>query len=114
MLVRMLSIDPEGVAAADGGGLCSGAMPSRKGSRTATRLSPSRSVTGSYLFVLIAIFGIGCAGSQDGANSGQDERKLEIEHEACDIESGSSKNTDVNGDGRPDLWRVMSGNREVC
>ncbi len=113
MLVRMLSIDPEGVAAAEGGGLCSRAMPSRKGSRTATRLSPSRSATGSYLFVLLTVSGIGCAGSQ-GAKAGQDERKLEIEHEACDIDGGSAKKTDVNGDGRPDLYRVMSGNREVC
>jgi hypothetical protein len=60
---------------------------------------------------LIAISVFGCGGSQE-AKSADGKRRLEIVHEPCAIESG--KTVDVNGDGKPDLWRVMSGNREVC
>jgi hypothetical protein len=63
--------------------------------------------------ILFAFSGVACAGSK-GPDGSDEKRKLEIEHESCDIEGGSSKKTDVNGDGRPDLWRVMSGTREVC
>ncbi len=56
----------------------------------------------------------GCSGGQDGAKTASDQHKLDIEHEPCDIDGGSAKRTDVNGDGRPDLWRVMSGGKEVC
>src|SRR5262245_23553454 len=109
MLVRMLSIDPSPVAASDTRALCSAAMPSRKGSRALS----IGSQMGRISLILFAFWGAACAGSK-GPETGEQKRKLEIEHESCDIEGGSSKKTDVNGDGRPDLWRVMSGNREVC
>ncbi len=41
-------------------------------------------------------------------------RSLEIIHEACAIDSGSAIKVDVNGDGSPDIIKVMSGGREVC
>jgi hypothetical protein len=37
---------------------------------------------------------------------------LEIEHEACDVEGGDQ--VDVNGDGRADIVKVRSGERELC
>jgi hypothetical protein len=37
---------------------------------------------------------------------------LEIEHEACDLEGGDQ--VDVNGDGRADIVKVRSGDREIC
>ena len=37
-----------------------------------------------------------------------------IEHEACDVTSSSAQKLDSNGDGKPDIVRVLSGGREVC
>jgi len=58
----------------------------------------------------------GCSGSvQAGAASaegGQNRRDTRIVHEDCAIESGEK--LDANGDGRPDVWLVKSGAREVC
>ncbi|NUP05823.1 MAG: hypothetical protein HOW73_07170 [Polyangiaceae bacterium] len=56
---------------------------------------------------------IGCSGS-DSAKPASAEKKLEIVHEPCDVDSGSAIRTDVNGDGSPDIIKVMSGNKEVC
>ncbi len=66
------------------------------------------------LIILAIVSTAGCSSSGEGAKSADGEYPLEIEHEACAIDGPSSKNTDVNGDGRPDLWRVMSGDKEVC
>ena len=66
-----------------------------------------------FVFSVSWLIAAGCSGAQD-TKTADDKHRMEIEHEACDIDGGSSKKTDVNGDGRPDLWRVMAGNREVC
>lgn len=57
----------------------------------------------------------GCSGADDGARDGDDaQRELDLTHEPCDVESSSAQRTDVNGDGKADIVRVMSGGKEVC
>jgi hypothetical protein len=63
---------------------------------------------------LLAIAAPACGASDQGAQPASTTKRLEIIHEACDIESGSALKTDVNGDGSPDIIRVMSGGKEVC
>jgi hypothetical protein len=58
----------------------------------------------------------GCGGTKEtnAKAPAADQLPLEIEHEACDITSSSAEKLDTNGDGKPDIVRVMSGGREVC
>jgi len=55
----------------------------------------------------------GCSGAET-AKPASGERSVEIIHESCDIDAASAVRTDVNGDGSPDIVRVMKGDREVC
>jgi hypothetical protein len=65
-----------------------------------------------FLFVL---FAASCGGSQDHAKGpGDTSLPLMPEHEACDTNSPGAQKIDSNGDGRPDIVRVMSGGRETC
>lgn len=66
------------------------------------------------LFVVLtplALLG-GCGGADDTAKTANDKRDLEIHHEACNVDGGEK--VDVNNDGRPDIFHVMSGGKEVC
>jgi hypothetical protein len=60
----------------------------------------------------------GCPSEQNDAKDptkvALERRDTEMTHEDCDIESSSAKKMDANGDGRPDLVQVLSGNREEC
>ncbi len=62
---------------------------------------------------LLALALLGC-GASPTAEPASAERSLELTHESCDLESGSAQRTDVNGDGQPDIVKVMSGGQEVC
>ena len=67
----------------------------------------------NYLVLLaLCVHLAGCGGADATGALKNDQRKLEFEHESCAIESAVK--VDVNGDGAPDLWQVMSGGREVC
>jgi hypothetical protein len=57
-----------------------------------------------------------CACPKDEARdpSAAGQRDTEIRHEACDLRSSSAVALDASGDGRPDLVKVMDGNRESC
>jgi hypothetical protein len=69
----------------------------------------------STAFVLAALL-IGCNGNGRDPNNPNapavDKRDTELVHEDCDLSSGTG--TDVNGDGRPDIVKVVSGGREIC
>jgi hypothetical protein len=67
--------------------------------------------------VLVACFQLGCTGSVNAGAAtpgagGLTKRDTTVTHEACDT-SGAEK-TDANGDGKPDIFSVKSGGREVC
>lgn len=42
------------------------------------------------------------------------ERETEMKHEACDGAAAGNERIDVNGDGRPNIVKVMKGGRETC
>src|SRR4051794_16401656 len=58
----------------------------------------------------------GCGGSkeQEAKVPSADTLTIAIGHEPCDVTSSSAEKIDTNGDGKPDIVRVMSGGREVC
>jgi hypothetical protein len=58
----------------------------------------------------------GCSGAKEGTAKTpfSDALPLAIEHERCDTESSGNQPLDTNGDGRPDIVRVMSSGHEVC
>ncbi|HEY4119262.1 MAG TPA: hypothetical protein VGM56_15455 [Byssovorax sp.] len=47
-------------------------------------------------------------------NAGGLKRDTEMTHEPCDAGSSSAVKIDVNGDGKPDIIHVMSGQHELC
>jgi hypothetical protein len=60
---------------------------------------------------------IGCGGKKKGAQSADDvrtKRDTEVKLEKCDVASAGAETVDANGDGKPDVIKVMSGGREVC
>jgi hypothetical protein len=63
---------------------------------------------------LLASIAVGCGGADEGPKTANDKRDLEIHHEACDVDSGSARKVDVNNDGRPDIFHVDAGGKEVC
>lgn len=70
-------------------------------------------MTGLRWFVCAAAL-VGCGAGAEEAKPASAERSLTLTHEACDVDSGSARRTDVNGDGQPDIVKVMSGSVEVC
>jgi hypothetical protein len=77
--------------------------------------------TMTYLYdasmaIVVAALAAGCNGNgADPKNPNApsvEKRDTAIEHEDCDLESG--KGLDANGDGRPDIVKVYSGNKEIC
>ena len=71
----------------------------------------------SILAVCLAFAPIAC-----GASAQKDPKlanpdaiaPVEIVHEECDVDGDGAVRMDVNGDGRPDIVRVMRDGREVC
>lgn len=79
----------------------------------ATR-APAPRATGVTLALAVGIVACGGASGGDKADLSDNERDVEIHHEACNGDSGSAKKVDVNGDGKPDITHVMDGARESC
>jgi hypothetical protein len=59
-----------------------------------------------------------CGGSAGAESKSADgtvtTRPIEIIHEECDVEGSSAEKLDANGDGRPDVTSVKSGNAVSC
>jgi hypothetical protein len=58
---------------------------------------------------------LACNGNKpdpNAPNAALEQRDTEMKHEPCDLEGG--KGLDANGDGRPDIVQVFSGQRERC
>jgi hypothetical protein len=66
--------------------------------------------------VVLQYLAIGCGGSKEAGAKipSPDSLPLTLEHESCDTESSSAQKVDTNGDGKPDIVRVMSDGHEVC
>jgi hypothetical protein len=81
-------------------------------------LSRARRSAGTWAVLLLgATFQLGCNGANsagpNGPGSGITRRDTEVTHEDCPINSASDK-IDANGDGKPDIFIVRNGGREVC
>jgi hypothetical protein len=77
-----------------------------------------RSGQGWALLLLGASFQLGCndAGGA-GANapgSGITRRDTAVTHESCDTKSAGTEKIDANNDGKPDIFIVRDGSRELC
>src|SRR6185369_12701758 len=72
------------------------------------------------IVVAVALVSVSAGGCGGGSKEGSakvpspDSLPLAIEHESCDITSSSAEKLDTNGDGKPDIVRVMAGGREAC
>jgi hypothetical protein len=68
--------------------------------------------------VIGASFQLGCnAASSAGPNapgSAITRRDTAVTHEPCDITSSGTEKIDANNDGKPDIFIVRDGSREVC
>jgi hypothetical protein len=68
-----------------------------------------------FVGLLVSVSVAACGGSKDGPKAPTKEGlPTEMEHEDCDVTSGSAQKLDTNGDGKPDIVKVMSGGRESC
>src|SRR5450755_4476475 len=73
----------------------------------------------AWLVLLLgASFQLGCNGAASaGPNapgSGITRRDTAVTHEPCDIKSSGTEKIDANNDGKPDIFIVHEGGREVC
>ncbi len=53
-------------------------------------------------------------GPKDPNKAASARRNTEMVHEECDLGASGANSTDGNGDGSPDIVRVMKGGRELC
>ncbi len=70
------------------------------------------------VLLLGATFQLGCNNANTAGpsapGSGITRRDTAVTHEACAINSSGTEKIDANGDGKPDIFIVREGGREVC
>ncbi len=70
------------------------------------------------VLLLAAGFQFGCNGATSAGaaapGSGITRRDTAVTHEPCDIKSAGTEKIDANNDGKPDIFIVRDGSREVC
>src|ERR1700760_4954847 len=68
--------------------------------------------------VASAVFAVAaCGGSAPGATKAADSSRPEaLQHEPCDTSAGKLETLDTNGDGKPDITRVLdkTSGKEIC
>lgn len=69
-----------------------------------------RATLGLQTLLLLSV--AGCGSAQVSTADGDKTRNVALVHEPCNLDS--ARTVDVNGDGRPDIWHVETGGREVC
>ena len=93
-------------------------MRKPRGSKERSQMSASRHVrwTPSSVAPMMGLFLVACGGAASTGAKGATGtvRDLEIHHENCDLHASGTRSTDVNGDGRPDLFSVMKDGHELC
>jgi hypothetical protein len=86
----------------------------KTGTRPMMQRSRSTLLLAAVAFAHLAASGCGGSKAADAKTPTGDNLPVAIEHEPCDVSSNSAEKTDTNGDGKPDIVRVMSGGHEVC
>ena len=88
-----------------------------------TGFARARSCTNSRVgalavLLLGACFQLGCNSANTAGptapGSAITRRDTAVNHEACDTKSSGTEKIDANGDGKPDIFIVRDGSREVC
>ncbi len=84
-----------------------------------THRSPSRPILPAGWLALALVLvsgGLACSSVDEKAHSpnGGEKRDTTLTHEPCDYNSSDAVKVDVNGDGKPDIFHVMKGGKEVC
>ncbi len=74
----------------------------------------SISFAGGFALTLLVLVACSSADGPDAARPTGFERDTTLKHEPCDGAAAGNERIDVNGDGRPNIVRVMQGGREVC
>jgi hypothetical protein len=69
---------------------------------------------GASLLVLVGCPSGTQGAAEDPTKGAQARRDTEMVHEECDLSASGAQSTDGNGDGSPDIVRVMKGGREIC
>ncbi len=68
-------------------------------------------------FCLLSLLALGCAKKTTEVNSAEDARQFretELALETCDVQAKDADRVDANGDGQPEIIRVLSGQKELC
>jgi len=72
------------------------------------------SFAAAFATVLSLLVACSAADGNDAARPTGFERDTELKHEACDGAAAGNERIDVNGDGRPNIVKVMKDGRETC
>lgn len=71
----------------------------------------------SFTFALLTLLVVGCAKKNKATASAEDARQFretKIVLEVCDQATAGADRIDANGDGKPEIIRVLDGKRERC
>lgn len=79
--------------------------------------SPQGNMKFSLTFAVLTLLAVGCANKNKATASAEDARQFretKINLEACNQASSTADPIDANGDGKPEIVRVLKGKNEVC
>src|SRR6187551_1222539 len=71
----------------------------------------------SLTVCLSSLLALGCAKKPVAANTAEDARQFrdtKILLEGCDVAQAGAEKVDANSDGKPEIVRVLKGQRELC
>ena len=74
----------------------------------------AKSLGAGFAAILVVVAACSTTDGTDAAHPTGFERDTELKHEACDGAAAGNERIDVNGDGRPNIVKVMKGGRETC
>lgn len=74
----------------------------------------AKSFAAAFVTVVFALAACSAADGNDAARPTGFERDTEMKHEPCDGAAAGNERIDVNGDGRPNIVKVMKDGRETC
>lgn len=72
------------------------------------------SFAAAFVIVVFALAACSAADGNDASRPTGFERDTEMKHEPCDGAAAGNERIDVNGDGRPNIVKVMKDGRETC
>ena len=74
----------------------------------------AKSFGAGFVAILVVVAACSTTDGNDPAHPTGFERDTEMKHDPCDGAAAGNERIDVNGDGRPNIVKVMKGGRETC